>query len=134
MITVDGGETGFLCPDHPEKPLSDGASEAERVAREWKEARRCVPLFVLRAASKDCSQPLVSVSYRNQDLLIPAITPPWVKEKTESQEGQTPPQINASFCHPGRSMQALSLASQLLSLQRSSEELPAPALVRVVGQ
>lgn len=127
MITVDGGETGFLCPDHPKEPLPDGASKAERVAREWKEARRCVPLFVLRAPSKECSQPLVSVAYRDRKQFVPVAGSAWLS-------GEPARRIDASFCHPGRSMQALSLASQLISLQRSSEELPAPALVRVVGQ
>jgi hypothetical protein len=37
-------------------------------------------------------------------------------------------------CDPGRSMQAFRLLSQLISLQKSAEELPSPALVRVIGE
>jgi len=37
-------------------------------------------------------------------------------------------------CHPGRSMQALALAAQLLSLQQSSRDLPAAGTVRLIGQ
>ncbi len=36
-------------------------------------------------------------------------------------------------CDSGRSMQALRLLSQLISLQKSADELPSPALVRVIG-
>jgi hypothetical protein len=41
---------------------------------------------------------------------------------------------NGRFCAPGRSMQALRLLSQLISLQKSADELPSPALVRVISE
>jgi hypothetical protein len=37
-------------------------------------------------------------------------------------------------CDPGRSMQSLALAAQLLALQQSARDLPATGTFRVVGQ
>lgn len=37
-------------------------------------------------------------------------------------------------CNPGRSLQSLALAEQLLSLQQSAHDLPASGTVRVIGQ
>lgn len=49
------------------------------------------------------------------------------------QDGQLTYPKDADSCDSGRSMQALRLLSQLISLQKSSDELPSPALVRVIG-
>jgi hypothetical protein len=52
-----------------------------------------------------------------------------------TQDGElSPEEVSSKFCDPGRSMQAFRLLSQLLSLQKSAEEIPAPALVRVIGE
>ena len=40
----------------------------------------------------------------------------------------------AGDCHPGRSLQSLALAEQLLALQQSAHDLPAAGTVRVIGQ
>jgi hypothetical protein len=37
-------------------------------------------------------------------------------------------------CNPGRSMEALTIVSQLISLQKSAKDLPTTSVVRVVGQ
>ncbi len=37
-------------------------------------------------------------------------------------------------CHPGRSLQSLSLVAQLLALQQSARDLPVGGTVRIVGQ
>jgi len=103
------------------------------IARAWAEGRTgqvpkihvedargnvsATPLFVVRKAS-ECGEALVQVDYRDQSYVVPA------------------PSVvgDGGACEPGRSMQALTLVSQLISLQKSAKELPGPALVRVVGQ
>jgi hypothetical protein len=42
-------------------------------------------------------------------------------------------ELREPSCESGRSMQALRLLSQVMSLQKSAKDLPTPALVRVIG-
>ncbi|MHC5212171.1 MAG: hypothetical protein ACYTG2_15745 [Planctomycetota bacterium] len=68
-------------------------------------------LFVVRNAAT-CGPGLVRVDYDGE---------PWVIPDGEGE------------CHPGRSMQALAFAGQLLSLQQSARDLPATGTVRIIG-
>lgn len=69
-------------------------------------------LLVVRGAGQ-CSRALVSAEYGGRRWVIP--------------DGR-------NECHPGRSLQVLALAEQLLSLQQSAHDLPAAGTVRVIGQ
>jgi hypothetical protein len=69
-------------------------------------------LLVVRDAGQ-CSRALVSADYGGKRWVIP--------------DGK-------NQCHPGRSLQVLALAEQLLSLQQSAHDLPAAGTVRVIGQ
>jgi hypothetical protein len=82
--------------------------------------KECVPLFMAGSnKDKDCPGEQLSVEYDGHTYRIPA-------EVAKSSENPG--------CHPGRSMQALTLASQLIALQKSGKELPGTSLVRIVGQ
>ncbi|MFN8095610.1 MAG: hypothetical protein U0599_25910 [Vicinamibacteria bacterium] len=69
-------------------------------------------LLVVRDADV-CGKALVSAEYGGKRWVIP--------------DGR-------NDCHPGRSLQVLALAEQLLSLQQSAHDLPAAGTVRVIGQ
>jgi hypothetical protein len=69
-------------------------------------------LFTVRPAA-DCSRAHVNVRYDSARFIIP--------------NGE-------DKCHPGRSLQSLQLAAQLLALQQSSSNLPATGTVRIIGQ
>ncbi len=69
-------------------------------------------LFVI-ADARECADAIISVGYGGKQQRIPR---------------------GEGACHPGRSMQSLSLATQLLSLQQSSKDLPATGTLRVIGQ
>ena len=69
-------------------------------------------LFVVRDAEA-CPEAVASARYEGRRWVIPDGT---------------------DDCHPGRSMQSLSLAAQLLSLQQSARDLPAAGAVRIIGQ
>jgi hypothetical protein len=68
-------------------------------------------LFVIREA-RECAPGVVRVDYDGRAYVVP------------DGEGE---------CHPGRSMQSLAFAAQLLSLQQSSKDLPATGSVRIIG-
>jgi hypothetical protein len=104
------GEKAFACLDEPTKSCDSKADKA-----------LCIPLFLARKPQTGCSQESVAVKYNGKVYMIPKLP-------------ESPPQeIGPDLCHPGRSMQALTLVSQLISLQKKGEELPATTLVRVVG-
>jgi hypothetical protein len=69
-------------------------------------------LLVVRDADR-CGRALVAAEYGGRRWVIP--------------DGR-------NECHPGRSLQVLALAEQLLSLQQSAHDLPAAGTVRVIGQ
>lgn len=69
-------------------------------------------LFVVRDGSR-CKKSVVETAYSGRRWVIPDGT---------------------DDCHPGRSMQSLALAAQLLSLQQSARDLPATGTVRIIGQ
>lgn len=69
-------------------------------------------LFVVREGS-ECSGGPVTAVYDGKRYVVPS---------------------GKGDCHPGRSLQALALAAQLLSLQQSSRDLPAAGTVRIIGQ
>ncbi len=109
-IRLGNGEgSGFQCPGRP--------------------AGTCQPLFLAREPTSGCSQAAVAVEYAGSTYMIPA-----EPERQDHSAGSGGPvAITPELCHPGRSMQALTLVSQLISLQKSSKDLPGTALVRVVG-
>ena len=92
---------------------------------------KCVPLFLVRTRPKDdakkvhwassCRDAAVAVEYGPEEFVIPR-----APEKPMTS-------IEDNRCHPGRSMQSLTLVSQLISLQKKEQNLPGTALVRVVG-
>lgn len=69
-------------------------------------------LFVVREGS-ECPAGPVFADYEGERWVVPA---------------------GKGDCHPGRSLQSLALAAQLLSLQQSSRDLPAAGTVRIIGQ
>jgi len=69
-------------------------------------------LMVVRDADQ-CPQALVSANFGGKRWVIPD---------------------GSGECHPGRSMQSMALAAQLLSLQQSARDLPAAGTVRIIGQ
>jgi hypothetical protein len=81
-------------------------------AREGRQPEGERRLFVVRDA-RVCPQAVVSAGYGGTRWVIPDGT---------------------GDCHPGRSMQVLSLAAQLLSLQQSARDLPAGGSLRIIGQ
>ena len=108
LIHVDhGSEKPFQCPEE--------------------QGETCVPLFLAREPSNGCDDALLRMEYRGRTYIVPEA----MAETPETPE--TPQQWGANLCHPGRSMQSLTLVSQLLSLQKKGEKLPGTALVRVVG-
>lgn len=89
------------------------------------------PLFV--AVPTDlCPAPLVEARSSWGDYVIPRKSEN--PSECKDQDGALVyPETGIDRCDSGRSMQALRLLSQLISLHRSAEELPSPALVRVIG-
>lgn len=96
---------------------------------------RSEPLFVALPEGK-CDDAFVRARSAWGDWMIPKST----RRGGACQGGDgtlaltTPTTQTAVPCDPGRSMQAFRLLSQLISLQKSAEELPSPALVRVIGE
>lgn len=84
------------------------------------ETRFCVPLFLARKPSSDCRQSQVLVKDEGDTFIIP-------KPSDDARACE-------NKCCPGRSLQALTLASQLLGLQKKGESLPGVSLVRSIGQ
>ncbi|HEV3459457.1 MAG TPA: hypothetical protein VHG32_23145 [Thermoanaerobaculia bacterium] len=80
-------------------------------------------VFVARAASKmeGCSKGDVTVNYGEKRYIVPEA----------HQVSRQPTDICPD---PGRSMQALSLISELIALQKSAKNLQTTSVVRVVGQ
>jgi|GEM_PF-1846667 len=80
----------------------------------------CVPLFMARERSPRCAESQVGIQYEGRSYIVP-----------KAPEGSTSCEDG---CCSGRSMQALTLVSQLLALQKKGEDLPGVTLVRSVGQ
>ncbi len=91
------------------------------------------PLFVAFPAGK-CPDTLLSVESSQGIYSVPAPNPG--KASYECQEGELQlrsPGDQSTICDAGISMQAFRLLNQVISLQKSAKDLPAPALVRVIG-
>jgi hypothetical protein len=89
------------------------------------------PLFVARPAGSDrCIESLLEADAGRGRFSIPA--PGQSSELAECKEGEIRFEM-ATKCEPGRSMQALRLLSQLMSLQKSAKDLPSTAVVRVIN-
>lgn len=108
LVRLGAGETtGFACPQ-----------DADEL---------CLPVFLARRPGEGCDRALVAVEHDGSSFMIPAA------DQGAPLRGNLGA-LDSSACHPGRSMQALTLVSQLISLQKSGDDLPGTALVRVVGQ
>jgi hypothetical protein len=89
------------------------------------------PLFVARPAGSDrCIESLLEADAGRGRFSIPA--PGQSSELAECKKGEIRFET-ATKCEPGRSMQALRLLSQLMSLQKSAKDLPSTAVVRVIN-
>lgn len=89
------------------------------------------PLFVAIKASQSqtCKRGIVNTQYDKEHYLIP---PTGTLKDCPALDNRT---YTASLeCNSGRSMQALSLINQLISLQKSAKELPTISIVRTIGQ
>lgn len=91
------------------------------------------PLFNAVALGS-CTRSLVEARSPWGDFEIPPASPRSSERSCRSDEvGRLYYPDASDVCDSGRSMQTLRLLSQLISLQKSAEELPSPALVRVLG-
>ena len=87
------------------------------------------PLFVVRH-SGECDKQLVQVTNGNGEAYsIPAPD----DDVRMPCDGKKTVWLKVS-CDPGRSMEALTVISQLIALQKSAKDLPTTSVVRVVGQ
>ncbi len=86
------------------------------------------PLFIALPAG-ECKHTLVDADSGRDSFSIPA-------EADTPSEGCKNGELRFEKprCETGRSMQAVRLLNQLMSLQKSAKDNPAPALVRVIGQ
>ncbi len=89
------------------------------------------PLFVALPLG-ECTGSLVAAHSPGGDFAIPPSREDTLKSGCRA--GELSPSGSRDRCDSGRSMQALRLLSQLISLQKSADELPTPALVRVIGE
>ena len=81
------------------------------------------PMLTVNVGPTSCKKPWVGLEYEGETYAIPN----GIGGEDADKQGAL------RECHPGRSMQALTLVSQLLALQQSSKNLPGTALVQVVG-
>jgi hypothetical protein len=97
---------------------------------------RLEPIFVAREAAAGCASGPVRAWYDGRRYVIP--------ERHSASQGACgaaaagePPAgtpLPALGCEGGRSMQTLSLVSQIIGLQKSAKDLPTTSVVRTVGQ
>lgn len=96
------------------------------------------PIFVARQSAADCRGGALETDYGGRPYFVP-------ERIRGSREQCTPPgappgdlkpdlyRPALQGCDGGRSMQALSLASQIISLQKSAKDLPAPSVLRTIN-
>lgn len=102
------------------------------------------PLLVLRRSGTGCSGAVVETKYDGNTYLVPrAMDENKIACGSDWQSGQgnavlrpwkDQPLHGTDLCEQGRSMHALSLLTQLISLQKTGEGLPTTSTVRVIGQ
>jgi hypothetical protein len=91
------------------------------------------PLFVAQP-SDECPDSLVEVDSGGSKFSIPAVSLHPTKNQELSCTGfEGSLRLKEPDCESGRSMQALSLLTQIMSLQKSAKDIPSTALVRVIG-
>jgi hypothetical protein len=94
------------------------------------------PLFVAFARSKTdraCSA-AIAVEYNGRNFVVPDEAPP--ADKVECKEGgnKYATGVGNLKCYAGRSMQALSLLTQLIALQKSAKDTPTTGVIRAISQ
>lgn len=96
---------------------------------------RSQPIFLAVPVSTGCSDSpaVVAETSRGEGYVIPAPRRDPDRNGCRAGSLELPPASYEKMCEAGRSMQALRFLSQLISLQKSAEDLPSPALVRVIG-
>jgi hypothetical protein len=117
-----------------------------RVEKSGRMPRICIgdrlqPLFVAREVAPDCLLGIVTAKYDEDWYTIPkegeepVPDPLCAPAARKSVLNGVPSTLFAKelACESGRSMQALSLLTQLINLQKSSKDLPTTGTVRVVG-
>jgi hypothetical protein len=87
------------------------------------------PLFVVHRSSSECSKAVEVTNGDGATYAIPARNDKIDKPNCTKSEFR-----KLSSCDPGRSMEALTVVSQLIALQKSAKDLPTTSVVRVVGQ
>jgi hypothetical protein len=98
--------------------------------------QRFQPLFIALAGANACPGALLSTESTQGTYSIPALDPDSSREKCNPGELQLKSEKDKPWpvCNAGRSMQAFRLLNQVMALQKSAKDFPAPALVRVIGQ
>lgn len=117
---------------------------AETQIKEKKVPTACIkgkiePIFVARQSGPGCGRGVLETRYDGEPYFIPE------RDKEKRVECRRPSSGPSDFslqpdlyrpalegCDGGRSMQALSLVSQIISLQKSAEDLPAPSVLRTI--
>lgn len=126
------GEVSRVWLTVPESELADriplvlAPSDPGGVLCPWNgENATCAPLFLIREGNHGCKGMAIDVEFAGQTYAIPSVD--------QWRDGAAQALTSREICETGRSMQALTLASQLISLQKSAKDLPGTALVQVVG-
>lgn len=97
------------------------------------------PIFVAIKPGFSCTGGIVEARYENKFYMIPrrkdrpAPPPPAPQAKKAYALAPVEDIIADLKCDGGRSMQSLSLVSQLIALQKSAEDLPSSNVVRTIG-
>lgn len=90
------------------------------------EEARYEPVFVARTLEAGCATGSVMVRYGGISYLIP--------ERQKPAQEETPTGFLVPLaCNGGRSMQSLSLVSQIIAIQKSAQDMPGTTLVRTIG-
>lgn len=91
---------------------------------------RYQPLFLVLPGGK-CSDAVLSADSGQGVYAVPALS---AGKPSDSCRAGALRLTDPPVCDAGRSMQAFSLLNQVMALQKSSKDLPATALVRVIGE
>lgn len=109
---------------------ADGKMPSFRSGDGWE------PIFVARKVDRSCKEGVVDIRYDGAAYLVPPRQKREPEPESSTGEYEPPPSellAPGLACDGGRSMQALSLVSQLIALQKSAEDLPSSKVIRTIG-
>jgi len=93
---------------------------------------RLQPIFVALPAGR-CKDTQVDADTGRGAFSVPLSSEPGDERKCKEGELQLVDAMSAESCQAGRSMQALRLLSQIMSLQKSAKDMPSSATVRLIN-